>query len=91
MVPVLDQDNKPLMPCTEKRARKLMESKQAFCFWKQGIFCIRLLREPSARKFQPVAVGIDPGSKREGYTVATAKHFAKRGANFMMVPVFAED
>jgi len=74
MVPVFDQDNKPLMPCTEKRARKLLEKKQAFSFWKKGVFCIKLLREPSDRQFQDVVVGIDPGSKREAYTVSTAKY-----------------
>jgi hypothetical protein len=71
MVPVLDQVNSPLMPCNEKRARKLLTSRQAFSFWKRGVFCIKLMREPSARGFQRVAVGIDPGSKREAYMVAT--------------------
>jgi len=74
MVPVFDSKNKPLMPCTEKRARKLLEKKQAFCFWKKGIFCIKLLREPSDRQYQDVVVGIDVGSKREAYTVTTVKH-----------------
>lgn len=74
MVPVFDQNNVPLMPCTEKRARKLLEKKQAFHFWKKGMFCIKLLREPSARNYQPVIVGIDVGSKREAYTVITSNH-----------------
>src|SRR5947209_4330473 len=39
-----------------------------------GIFCIRLNVEPSARAVQPLAVGIDPGSKREGYSVVSAAH-----------------
>lgn len=71
MVPVLDTDKKPLMPCTEKRARLLLERKQAKVLWQHGIFCIKLLKEPSDRKYQNVALGIDPGSKREGYTVTT--------------------
>ena len=74
MVPVLDKENKPLMPCTEKRARKLLSNKQAFSFWKKGTFCIKLLREPSNRTFQRVVVGIDTGSKREAYTIATKKN-----------------
>jgi hypothetical protein len=74
MVPVLDKNKKPLMPCTEKRARKLMEKGQAIAYWQKGIFCIKLMREPSDRKYQTVALGIDPGSKREGYTIATEKH-----------------
>jgi hypothetical protein len=73
MVPVLDKDNIPLMPCTEKRARLLLDRRQAFALWKRGVFCIKLLREPSARNYQDVVVGVDPGSKREAYTVATAK------------------
>ena len=73
MVPVLDQDKIPLMPCSEKRARKLMEKGEAKPYWQKGIFCIKLLKEPSNRKMQPIALGVDPGSKREGYTVATEK------------------
>lgn len=61
------------MPCSEKRARKLMDKKQAIPYYQKGIFCIRLLKEPSSRKYQEIALGIDPGSKREGYTVATEK------------------
>ncbi len=73
MVPVLDSNKKPLMPCSEKRARRLMEKKEAIAYWQKGIFCIKLLKEPSDRKYQAVALGIDPGSKREGYTAATEK------------------
>lgn len=73
MVPVLDSNNVPLMPCSEKRARKMMEKDQAQAYWQKGIFCIRLSKEPSNRKYQEVVLGIDPGSKREGYTVITFK------------------
>lgn len=61
------------MPCSEKRARLLIERKQAIKYWQKGIFCIRLLKEPSERKYQTVAASCDPGSLREGYTVATEK------------------
>lgn len=71
MVPVIDRNNTSLMPCSEKRARKLMEKGQAEPLWKNQIFCIRLLKNPSDRKFQDVIIGIDPGSKKEGITVAT--------------------
>ena len=73
MVPVVDTNNIPLMPCSEKRARHLMSKGQAKPYWQKGIFCIKLLKEPSNRKYQEVALGVDPGSKREGYTVATSK------------------
>ena len=74
MVPVLDQNKQPLMPCSEKRARKLIEKKEAKKYWKHGIFCIILQKEPSARNKQDIIIGIDPGSKRTGITLATKKH-----------------
>jgi hypothetical protein len=74
MVPVVDSNKIPLMPCSEKRARKMIESKKATFFWKKGMFCIRLNKEPSSRNFQSIAVGIDPGSKKEGFTVKSKAH-----------------
>ena len=74
MVPVISKENKPLMPCSEKRARLMMDRKEAKAYWQKGIFCIKLCKEVKDPKFQAVALGIDPGSKREGYTVATEKH-----------------
>ncbi len=58
------------MPCTEKRARKLMEKKQAKPYWYNNIFCIILQKEPSARNIQRVIFSVDPGSQREGYEIA---------------------
>ncbi len=71
MVPVLDSQNVPLMPCTERRARLLMDRGKAVPYYQKGIFCVKLLVEPSERNYQDIALGIDPGSKREGYTVLT--------------------
>ena len=62
------------MPCTEKRARQMIESKKATPFWVKGIFCVRLNVEPSSRNKQQIAVEIDPGSKKEGFTVKSASH-----------------
>ena len=73
-VPVVDYNQVPLMPTTPKRADKWIKSGKATSFWKKGIFCVRLNQEPSARNYQDVALGIDPGSKMEGYTVASATH-----------------
>src|SRR3989442_2156398 len=73
-VPVIDQDRHPLMPTTPARARRWIKSGKATAFWKGGIFCVRLNVDPSARVLQPIAVGIDPGSKREGYSVVSAAH-----------------
>lgn len=73
-VPVVDQNQIPLMPTSSRRARRMMESRKATGFWKRGVFCIRLNVEPSARAYQPIAVGIDPGSRREGFTVKSEAH-----------------
>lgn len=62
------------MPTTPARAKRWIKSGKATSFWKGGIFCVRLNKEPSAREVQPLAVGIDPGSKREGYSVVSAAH-----------------
>ena len=73
-VPVVDRNHKPLMPTTPSRARRWIKRGEATPFWDRGIFCVRLNREPSDTKTQPIAVGIDPGSKKEGLTVKSASH-----------------
>ena len=73
-VPVVDHDGKPLMPTVASRARKWIKSRKATPFYKRGIFCVRLNQEPSDTKKQIVAVGIDPGSKKEGFTVKSEAH-----------------
>lgn len=73
-IPVVDQNQKPLMPTSPRRARRMMESGKATGFWKRGVFCVRLNMEPSARNIQNIAVGIDPGSKREGFSVKSEAH-----------------
>lgn len=74
MVPVLDKNKVPLMPCSEKRAKKLMEKGKAKPYWCKGVFCIILQVEPKSRYMQDVVVGIDPGSKFEGLTVKSEAH-----------------
>jgi hypothetical protein len=73
-VPVVDSENRLLMPTTPSRARRWIKSGKATPFFKKGVFCVRLNVEPSNRNYQPVAVGIDPGSKREGFTVKSRAH-----------------
>ncbi len=73
-VPVVDKDQKPLMPTTPSRARRWIKSRKATPFWKKGIFCVRLNVEPSDRIKQEIAVGVDPGSKKEGFTVKSNAH-----------------
>ena len=72
-VPVVDQDNNPLMPTKPSRAIEWIKIVKATGFWKKRIYCVRLNVEPSDRKTQMICVGIDPGSKREGFTVKSAK------------------
>jgi len=73
-VPVVNSINKPLMPTIPSRARRWIKSGKATPFWKKGVFCVRLNVEPSDNKLQKVVVGIDPGSKREAYTVKSETH-----------------
>jgi hypothetical protein len=73
-IPVVDQHQQPLMPTTPARARRWIRSGKATAFWKGGIFCVRLNQEPSGSVTQPIAVGIDPGSKKEALVVRSAAH-----------------
>lgn len=70
-VPVVSSTGKPLMPCSPKRARILMKKGKAIPRHLKGLFYIKLT-DRSDGDTQPVAVGIDPGSRYEGYTVKSA-------------------
>lgn len=74
MVPVLDKNKKPLMPCSEKRARKLLERGGAKPYWFKGEFCIILQRKPKSTYKQEVCIGIDPGSKMSALTIKSEAH-----------------
>ena len=63
---VLDKRQKPLMPCSEKRARKLLGSGRARVH-RMVPFTIRLVdRKVEDSVLQPVRVSIAPGSKTTG-------------------------
>lgn len=67
---VLDRKKWPLMPCTPKRARKLLTSGRARVH-RLFPFCIRLVdrsREQSA--VQPLRLSLDPGSKTTGLAIS---------------------
>lgn len=67
---VLDRRKEPLMPCSEKRARKLLEAGRARVH-KLSPFTIRLIdRRVEQSVLQPVALATDPGSKATGFAVA---------------------
>lgn len=68
-VPVVDARGVPLMPCTPPKARALLkEGKARPKRNKLGLFYIQLTYEQKSTN-QPLVVGIDPGSKFEGYSV----------------------
>ena len=73
-VPVVDENQHPLMPTKPSRARRWIQSGKATPFWDNGVFCVRLNVEPSDTEFQEIAVGVDPGSKKEGFTVKSESH-----------------
>ena len=62
------------MPTTPQRASQWIKSGKATPFWKNGVFCVRLNVEPSTRYTQEIAVGVDPGSKKEGFTVKSESY-----------------
>ena len=72
-IPVIAKTGKPLMPTRPKRARELLRAGKAIGKWKVGIFYIQLTQREDGI-VQPIAVGIDPGSKREGFTVKSKEH-----------------
>ena len=72
-VPVKTKDRQPLMPLHAAGERKLVRRREATPYWDNGI-CIRLNKEPSDRDTQDIAVGVDPGSKKEGFTVKSEAH-----------------
>lgn len=73
-VPVFDSNNRPLMPTKMQRAIRWKYSGKATLFYKKGVLCARLNVEPSSRHTQPICVGVDPGSKREAFTVKSQAH-----------------
>ena len=73
-VPVKSKDGEVLMPTKPSRARKWIKSGKATPYFSNGIFCVRLNVEPSDRELQDIVVGVDPGSKKEGFTVKSEAH-----------------
>jgi len=68
-VSVLDRHHKPLMPCSEKRARLLLERGRARVH-KMAPFTIRLVdRLQQDSELQPLRLKLDPGSKTTGVAI----------------------
>lgn len=73
-VPVISANGTPLMPCKPAKARKLLCNGKAARKWsKLGIFSIQLKFNPKSLTTQPLAIGIDSGSKFEGYSIVGTK------------------
>ena len=72
-VPVKSKSGKKLMATTETRAAMMIKSRQATPYWSNGVFCIRLNYDTKDYT-QDIAVGVDPGSKKEGFTVKSESH-----------------
>ena len=72
-VPVKSISDKQLMPTTPPVARHLIKSGKATPYWSNGIFSIRLNYDTTDYT-QDIVVGVDPGSKKEGFTVKSAAH-----------------
>lgn len=71
---VLDRHKKPLMPCSEKRARLLLLRKKAVVY-KHYPFTIRLKeRLIENSKLQPLRLKLDPGSKQTGLAITRDKN-----------------
>ena len=64
---VLDRRKQPLMPCTERRARLLLDRGRAVVV-RAYPFTIRLKSRVGGNT-QPVRIKIDPGSKTTGIAV----------------------
>jgi 5-methylcytosine-specific restriction endonuclease McrA len=93
---VLDRRKKPLMPCSEKRARLLLERGRARVH-RLVPFTIRLIdREQEDCALQPVRLKLDPGSKTTGVALVRESEEidpdtgeVKRGAHVLFLAELA--
>ena len=72
-IPVLSATGERLMPCHAARARQLIRNGKAVKRFDRGI-CYLVLTKRETGETQPIALGIDPGSKKEAYTLQTEQH-----------------
>ena len=61
------------MPTHPNKAGVLIKKGLATPYWSNGIFCIRLNYQ-TEEYTQEIAAGVDPGSKKEGFTVKSESH-----------------
>jgi hypothetical protein len=73
-VPVINSNNKALMPTKPSRARRwIKEGKARGKFNDLGIFYVQLTIEPSNHTTQPISVGVDPGKLFSGIGVQSSR------------------
>ena len=72
-VPVKSKSGKTLMPTHPNKAGMLIKKGLVTPYWSNGIFCIRLNYDTKEHT-QEICVGVDPGSKKEGFTVKSEAH-----------------
>lgn len=72
IIPVISKNRQILMPTSWNRAKSLIKRGEATPFIDTGQFCIRMNKK-TGTKTQPMAMGIDPGSKKEAYTIKSEK------------------
>lgn len=68
---VLDSNGNPLMPCSSAKARKLLKTHAATVV-RRTPFAIKLLHYAGGYK-QPIALGVDAGSKHIGLSPCTER------------------
>ena len=73
-IPVTSQTGQKLMPTRANKAGMLIKKGLATPYWSNGIFCIRLNYATKDAYTQDIVVGVDPGSKKEGFTVKSESH-----------------
>jgi len=79
-VAVIGRNGRPLMPTKASRARRwIRDGKATPHRSKEGVFYVQLVEEPSGEETQEMAVGIDPGSKYDGYAVSGTQEVALMG------------
>lgn len=69
MVYVINKNNKPLMPCSNRKARLLLKQNKAIVV-KRTPFVIKL-KYGSSGYTQPISLGVDAGSKTIGLSATT--------------------
>jgi hypothetical protein len=72
-IPVLSATGQTLMPTHAARARQLIRSGKAVKRHDRGIVYLVLI-ERETGETQPIALGIDPASKKEAYTMQSERH-----------------